>query len=423
MSDNQFFDGLKCRECGKKYPGDVLYVCDECFGPLEVDYNYEAIGKVLNRETIESRGPNMWRYKELLPIEGEVTVGKHVGFTPLVKADNLAKVLGVREIYLKNDTVNYPTLSFKDRVVSVALSRAKEFGYTTVGCASTGNLANSVAANAASAGLKSFVIIPSDLEIGKIIGSLIYGANVIGIDGTYDQVNRLCSELAGHYGWGFVNVNLRPYYAEGSKTMGYEIAEQLGWSLPDHVVSPMAGGSLICKIEKSFDELTKLGLVEGKPVKIHGAQAEGCAPIVNMVKEDRDWIKPVRTPETIVKSLAIGDPADGIFAKRTINGTGGYAENPNDRETVEAIKLLAETEGIFAETAGGVTLGATKRLIESGHIKPDESIVLCITGNGLKTKEAVAGEYEQIPSIEPKLKAFDEVLEKLNIQVEEPTCQ
>jgi len=423
IANQKFFNGLVSRESGNRYPAEVRYVCEQDFSPLEVEYDYEAIRGVMDRATIESRGPNMWRYKELLPIEGEVTVGQHVGFTPLVKADRLAKALGLGEVWVKNDTVNYPSLSFKDRVVSVALSRAKEFGFTTVGCASTGNLANSVAANAASAGLRSFVIIPSDLEIGKILGSLVYGAHVIGVEGTYDQVNRLCGEVAGRHGWGFVNVNLRPYYAEGSKTMGFEIAEQLGWRLPDHVVSPMAGGSLICKIKKAFGEFTKLGLVEDHATKIHGAQAAGCSPIVTMVQEGNDHVKPVKNPDTIVKSLAIGDPADAYYAADTIRSSGGWGENPTDPETVAGIRLLAETEGIFAETAGGVTVAATKRLVESGKISRDESVVLCITGNGLKTKEAIAGEFAQISAIRPTLKDFDALLEQIQSQpTEEATC-
>jgi threonine synthase len=407
-----FFAGLKCRECGTKYPADVRYVCSEDFGPLEVDYDYDAIKKALTRQVIESRGRNMWRYRELLPIAGEPTVGKEVGFTPLVKADRLAAKIGVREVYIKNDTVNHPTLSFKDRVVSVALSRAKEFGFKTVGCASTGNLANSVAANAAAAGLESYVIIPADLELGKIIGSLIYGSHVIGIEGTYDQVNRLCAEIAGKHGWGFVNVNLRAYYAEGSKSMGYEIAEQLGWKLPDNVVSPMASGSLLCKIKKAFDEFVKLGLVPAHPTKIHGGQAAGCSPIVEKVKSGADWIRPVRQPKTIVKSLAIGDPADGIYASGVIRDTGGYAENPTDEEVIAGIRLLAETTGIFAETAGGVTVGAFKRLVESGKIDRDSSTVLCITGNGLKTKEAVEGSFKSISKIKPTLTEFNALIGK-----------
>lgn len=403
-----FFTGLKCRECARKYPKtEAVHVCEFCFGPLEVDYDYDAIKEVLSIEKIQSRQKNMWRYRELLPVEGEITVGFQVGFTPLIKADRLARALGVRELWVKNDTVNYPTLSFKDRVVSVALTRAKEMGFKTVACASTGNLANSVAANAASAGLPSYVFIPADLEVGKVVGSLIYGTQVVAIHGTYDQVNRLCSEIAGKYGWAFVNVNIRPYYAEGSKAMGFEIAEQLGWQLPDHVVVPMAGGSLITKIEKSFKEFVKLGFVEPRSCKIHGAQAAGCAPIVNAVKAGTDIIRPVEKPNTIVKSLAIGNPADGFYSVRTMKQSGGTGEAPNDDEVVAAIKLLAETEGIFAETAGGCTVGAAKKLIERGLIKPTESVVLCITGHGLKTQEAVNGKLGQSRTIKPSLREFD----------------
>ena len=407
-----FFTSLKCRECGRHYPKEALHVCEFCFGPLEVEYDYEAIGSVLTRERIQARPTSMWRYRELLPIEGEPTVGRQVGFTPLVKADRLAKRLGLREVWVKNDTVNYPTLSFKDRVVSVALSRARELDFEVVACASTGNLANSVAANAASAGLKSYVFIPADLETGKVLGSLVYGTNVIGIHGTYDEVNRLCSEIAGKYGWAFVNVNIRPYYAEGSKTMGFEIAEQLGWRLPDHVVACMAGGSLITKIHKSFKELVELGLVDNHDVRIHGSQAEGCAPIINALKAGVDIIKPVSKPNTIVKSLAIGNPADGFYAIQTMKQTGGWGENPNDDEVVAGIRLLAETEGIFAETAGGVTVAATKRLVEGGRIKANESLVLCITGHGLKTQEAIHGKCGQPRLIQPRLREFSAVLEE-----------
>ena len=406
-----FFTSLKCRECGRHYPKEALHVCEFCFGPLEVDYDYEAIGSVLTRARIQSRPQTMWRYRELLPIDGEPTVGFQVGFTPLIKADRLAKRLGLREVWVKNDTVNYPTLSFKDRVVSVALSRAREMGFDVVACASTGNLANSVAANAASAGLKNYVFIPADLETGKVLGSLVYGANVIGIHGTYDVVNRLCSEIAGKYGWAFVNVNIRPYYAEGSKSMGYEIIEQLGWRLPDHVVVPMAGGSLITKIHKSFKEFISLGLVGKRDVHIHGAQAEGCAPIVNAMKAGSDILKPVSKPNTIVKSLAIGNPADGFYSIQTMKQTGGWAENPNDEEVIAGIRLLAETEGIFAETAGGVTVAAAQRLAESGRIKRDESLVLCITGHGLKTQEAVRGECGEPRVIKPSLREFSALLE------------
>ncbi len=408
--------GLKCRECARRYPKEALHVCEFCFGPLEVEYDYEVIGKALTREKILARPPTMWRYRELLPLDGEPTVGFQVGFTPLVKADRLAKRLGVRECWVKNDTVNYPTLSFKDRVVSVALSRAKELGFKIVGCASTGNLANSVAANAASAGLPAYVLIPADLETGKVLGSAIFGAKVIGIHGTYDEVNRLCSEIAGNYGWGIVNVNLRPYYAEGSKAMGFEIAEQLGWRLPDNVVVPMAGGSLITKIHKSFREFVKLGFVKDHATKIFGGQAAGCAPIVNAIKAGTDIIAPVKKPNTIAKSLAIGNPADGFYAIQTMKQTGGDGENPTDDEIVEGIKLLAETEGIFAETAGGVTVGAAKRLVESGAIKRNESLVLCITGHGLKTQEAINGKCATPRLIGPSLREFDAIYEKDKIK-------
>src|SRR6266436_7007028 len=313
MDQSPFFSHLECRECGRKYAKDAIHVCEFDFGPLEAAYNYEAIGERISRDKISARPRSMWRYRELLPIEGEATVGQHTGFTPLIRARRLAERLGVRELYLKNDAVNYPTLSFKDRVVSVALSRAKELGIDTVACASTGNLANSVAANAASAGLKSYVFIPSDLEQGKILNSLIYGANVICIKGHYDEVNRLCAEIAGKFGWAFVNVNMRPYYAEGSKSMGYEIIEQLDWRIPKHTVVCMASGSLLTKIHKSYQEFAKLGLVAEAEYKIYGAQATGCSPISTAQKAGLDFFKPVK-PNTIAKSLAIGTPADGFYA-------------------------------------------------------------------------------------------------------------
>ncbi|WKZ31754.1 MAG: threonine synthase [Thermodesulfobacteriota bacterium] len=404
-----YMKALKCRECGKEYPKEALHVCELCFGPLEVVYEYDRMKGVLTREAIEGRAPNMWRYKELLPIEGEPTVGGQVGYTPLVRATNLAKALGVKELYIKNDAVNFPTLSFKDRVVSVALSRARELGFTVASCASTGNLANSVAANAAACGMESFVFIPYDLEQTKILGTLVYGATVVSIKGTYDEVNRLCSEIAGKYGWAFVNINIRPYYAEGSKTFGYEIAEQLGWKTPRHVVVPMAGGSLITKIHKAFKEFHTLGLIPDNTAKIYGAQAAGCSPIVNAVKEGSELIRPVR-PNTIAKSLAIGNPADGYYSARVMRETGGWGENVTDEEIIEAMKLLAETEGIFAETAGGVTLGAAKKLIESGRIPRDESIVVSITGNGLKTQEALYGKLKEPTVINAKLQEFDDLV-------------
>ncbi|AMV39683.1 Threonine synthase [Planctomyces sp. SH-PL62] len=404
--------GLKCRLCGKLYPKEALNFCTDDFGPLEVAYDYEAVGRTLTREAIAARPRTMWRYRELLPIDGEPTVGRHVGCTPLIRADRLAKELGVAELYLKNDAVNYPSLSFKDRVVAVALSKAVELGFETVGCASTGNLAGSVAANAAAAGLEAYVLIPDGLEQGKILGATIYGAKVVAVKGNYDHVNRLCSQIAFRYGWGFVNVNLRPFYAEGSKTMGYEIAEDLGWRAPDHVVAPMAGGSLIGKLHKSFRELETLGLIDG-PVKtkMFGAQAAGCNPIANTVKTGAGKVKPIRNPETIAKSLAIGDPADGWFASKMIRETGGWSEDVSDDAIVDAMRLLAETEGIWAETAGGVTLAVARKLIEEGRIDRDGSTVLCITGNGLKTQEALVDHLPRPVVIRPTLADFEALVE------------
>lgn len=406
-----YVKGLKCRECGKEYPKEPLHVCSFCFGPLEVDYDYEGIKKVLNRDVIKSRSNTMWRYKELLPVDGEPTVGSQVGFTPLVKADNLAKVLGVKELYVKNDSVNHPTFSFKDRVVSTALTKAKEFGYKTVGCATTGNLGNSVAAQAAQACLESYIIMPADLEQGKIIGTLIYNPNVVKIKGNYDNVNRLCSEIADKYGWAIVNVNIRPYYGEGSKTYGYEILEQLGWKAPKHIVVPMAGGSLITKIGKAIKEFVKLGLIDGADTKLHGAQASGSSPITTAVKGKTDVIRPVK-PNTIAQSIAIGNPADGYYSVKSINVSGGWAEDVTDDELVEGIKLLARTEGIFTETAGGVTVAVTKKLIEQGKIPHDESIVISITGNGLKTQEAVLNKLYEPKIINPSLAEFDAIMEE-----------
>jgi threonine synthase len=407
MEKNEgFMRALKCRECGREYPLTANHVCEFDFGPLEVVYDYERIKRSLTREAIQSRPKGMWRYRELLPVVSDPTVGTQVGFTPLVKADRLAKRLGIRELWIKNDTVNYPSLSFKDRVVSVALSRAKELGFDTVACASTGNLANSVAANAASAGLRAYVFIPSDLEQGKIINSLIYGANVIGIKGHYDEVNRLCAEIAGKFGWAFVNVNMRPYYAEGSKSMGYEIMEQLGWEVPKHTVVCMASGSLLTKIQKSYQEFTKLGLVDETEFHIHGAQATGCSPISTAQKAGLDFFKPVK-PNTIAKSLAIGTPADGFYALKVMKETGGSAEDITDDEIRDAIRLLAECEGIFAETAGGVTVGVAKKLIASGKIPANDSAVLCVTGNGLKTLDALNGTLGHPREIKPSLREFE----------------
>lgn len=405
-----FFSNLKCRECGRLYPKEAIHICEFDFGPLEAAYDYDLIARHINRDIIASRPQTMWRYRELLPIDGPPTVGRQVGFTPLVRADRLAAKLGVDELYIKNDTVNYPTLSFKDRVVSVALSRARELGFKIVACASTGNLANSVAANAAAAGLASYVLIPADLEPSKVVGSLVYGTQVIGIHGAYDQVNRLCSEIAGKYGWGFVNVNLRPYYAEGSKSLGFEIAEQLGWKLPRHTVIPMASGSLLTKIHKAYKEFLHIGILDEAPFSVHGAQAAGCSPITAAEKKGTDIVKPVPHPKTIVKSLAIGTPADGYYALRSMRETGGTAEDCTDEEVIEGIRLLAEYEGVFAETAGGVTVACARKLIESKKIPRHESIVLCITGHGLKTQEAIHSHCGAPRLINPSLREFEALI-------------
>lgn len=404
-----YVKGLKCRECGAPYPVEPLAICEDCFGPLEVDYDYTAVSTQLTRETIAARPRNLWRYRELLPIEGEPTVGLQSGGTPLIRADRLAAALGLDEVYIKNDAVSHPTLSFKDRVVAVALSKAREFGFTAVGCASTGNLANSVAANAAAAGLPAFILIPDNLEKSKIIGTQIFGATVIPVRGNYDDVNRLCSEIAGRFGWGFVNINLRPFYAEGSKTFGFEIAEQLGWRAPDAVVVPMAGGALISKIHKGFNELAQIGLIDEPRTRFFGAQATGCNPISAAVKAGTREIRPVK-PNTIAKSLAIGNPADGYFAGGIITKTGGWAEDASDPEILDAIELLAKTEGIFAETAGGTTVAVTQRLIAQGRITPKDRLVIAITGNGLKTQEALR--LEELRSIEPKIAAFEDFINR-----------
>jgi threonine synthase len=405
--------GLKCRECGRHYDAAPIHVCEFCFGPLEVDYQYDALKGVVTRESIAAGPPSMWRYKDLLPIEGDVAVGHHVGFTPLIRAQNLADELGCKEIWIKNDSVCHPSWSFKDRVVSVAVTKALEFGFDTVACASTGNLANSVAAHAAEGRLKSYIFIPADLEPGKVLATLVYNPTLVSVSGTYDEVNRLCSEIADKYRWAFVNVNFRPYYSEGSKSYGYEIVEQLGWRVPRHIVTPCAGGSLFCKIWKALKELKMLGLVDG-PVntRMHAAQALGCGPIVTMIKTDSDVLKPVR-PNTIAKSLAIGNPADGYYAWKVAKESGGFGEHATDEEILEGMLLLARTEGIFTETAGGVTVAATKKLIETGVIPRDESIVVCITGNGLKTPDALYDRLEAHVNIKPSLTAFDQALADL----------
>jgi threonine synthase len=401
---------LRCRECQKSWGNQPRSICDDCFSPLEVAYDYDVARRNFTRDKIAQGAPNMWRYSALLPLPEKYRPSLPAGFTPLLHAPQLASALGAKKLYIKNDAVCLPTLSFKDRVVAVALSQARRFGFDTVSCSSTGNLANAVAAQAAREGLKAWIFIPADLEPAKVLGTNVYGAKVVRISGSYDQVNRLCSQIADEHNWGFVNVNLRPYYAEGSKTVGFEIAEQLGWRLPDNIVVPMAGGSLITKIKKAFAELVQLGLVEDKKVKFFGAQASGCSPISTAVKGGQDEFLPQR-PVTIARSLAIGNPADGHYAIRTITGSGGWAEDVADLELVQAIQLLAETEGIFTETAGGVTVGTAKKLYAQERISPEETTVLCITGNGLKTTDALAGRYEIAEPIAPKIAAFETYLQ------------
>jgi threonine synthase len=403
---------LRCRECGREYPLEPLHVCEFCFGPLEVAYDYEAMHHNITRESIE-RGPNsVWRYADFLPADPEYIVDINAGFTPLVRAKNLGEHLGLKNLYIKNDCAN-PTWSFKDRVVTVAATKAREFGFTTLACASTGNLANSVAAHADSAGLDAYVFIPSDLERGKIIGSAIYGPTLVAVDGNYDDVNRLCSELADKYPWAFVNINIRPYYAEGSKTLGYEVAEQLGWRAPEHVVAPMASGSLYVKIWKGLQELAKLWLIDSVQTKMSGAQARGCSPIVTAYENGTTNIRPVR-PKTIAKSLAIGNPADGYYALKVMEESGGFGVASEDEEIVAGIKLLAESEGIFAETAGGVVIAGLKKLALEGKIAPDEVTVAYITGGGLKTQEAVEDAVEIPLHIAPTMASFEEKLGERN---------
>ncbi len=402
---------LRCRECGKSWGNQARSICDDCFSPLEVFYDYDAVRRQFTRERITSRAPNLWRYAELLPLPPGFQPSLPAGFTPLLSAPRLANRLGAKRLWLKNDAVCLPTLSFKDRVVAVALAQARSFGFDTVACSSTGNLANAVAAQAVRNGFKAWIFTPSDLEPAKILGTQVFGAKLVPIAGNYDQVNRLCSQIADEYRWGFVNVNLRPYYAEGSKTVGFEIAEQLGWRLPDNVVVPMAGGSLITKIKKAFEELIDLGLVEPRPVKIFGAQATGCSPIATAVKAGHEDIEPQK-PATVARSLAIGNPADGPYAIKTIRTSGGWAEDVCDGEIVDSIRLLAATEGVFCETAGGVTVGCARKLYGQGRIPADETTVLCITGNGLKTTDVLSGTFEAAEPIRPKLAEFEAFLER-----------
>lgn len=401
--------GLRCRECGRGYPAQALQVCDFCFGPLEVAYDYEAIAAKVSRASIEAGPRTIWRYADLLPVSDPAPVDLGTGCTPLVRADRLGAELGLSELWIKNDTAN-PTGSFKDRVVSVSLTKARQLGFKVAACASTGNLANSVAAHAARAGMASVVFIPKDLERAKVVTTAVYGGYLVAIDGNYDDVNRLCAELASdHLSWAFVNVNVRPYYAEGSKTLAFEVAEQLGWRLPDHVVVPVASGSQLTKVHKGFEELVKVGLVDdpGRQVRVSGAQADGCSPVAGAFASGSDYVKPVK-PHTIAKSLAIGNPADGWYALETVRSTGGAFASVSDEEVIDGIRLLARTEGIFAETAGGVTIGVLAKLAREGIVRSDECVVAFVTGHGLKTVEALEGSTGPTATIPPSLDAFAE---------------
>jgi threonine synthase len=407
-----YVEGLRCRECAHPYPAEALHVCEWCFGPLEVVYDYEAIAGTISRARIEAGPPTIWRYADLLPASPGGAVDLGVGFTPLVRADRLAAELGLGELWVKNDTLN-PTGSFKDRVVSVALTKARELGFKVASCASTGNLANSVAAHAARAGMQSIVFIPSDLEPAKVVTTSVYGGKLVAVDGTYDDVNRLCAELASERAdWAFVNVNIRTYYAEGSKTLAYEVAEQLGWQTPDHVVVPIGSGSQLCKIAKGFAELRDLGLVDPRggatapAVRVSGAQADGCSPVATAFAAGADFVRPVK-PDTIAKSLAIGNPADGVYALDAVRDSGGSITSVTDEEIVDAIRLLARTEGIFAETAGGVTVAGLAKLAASGVVRADERVVVYVTGIGLKTLDAVAPVCGPTATIAPTLEAFN----------------
>jgi threonine synthase len=397
-------DALRCKECGDSYGLEALYVCERCFGPLEVSYDFSDLEAAELKRKIQAGPASIWRYADFLPFERRPRTALDVGLTPLVRAERLAERLGIAEVYVKNDAAN-PTHSFKDRVVNVAVAKAKELGYGVIACASTGNLANAVAAHAAAAGLESYVFVPADLEEQKILATGIYGTNLVAVRGNYDDVNRLCTELSAEHPWAFVNVNFRPYYSEGSKTLAYEVAEQLGFELPDRIVCPVASGSLFTKIARGFEEWLGLGLLEGDLPTFNGAQAEGCSPVANAFAAGDEICRPVR-PQTIAKSLAIGNPADGVFALEVARQTGGAIDSVSDEEIVEAISLLAETTGIFTETAGGVTTAVLRKLAESGAIGADETVVLYITGEGLKTLDAVRDGF-RIAEIEPTLEAFE----------------
>jgi len=406
-------EALRCRECGREYPVEPLHVCEFCFAPLEVAYDYDEIRRTISRASVEAGPRSIWRYADLLP-GGDKRVDLGAGLTPLVPAPRLGAELGLADLWIKNDTAN-PTHSFKDRVVSVALTVAREFGFQVAACASTGNLANATAAHAANAGMRAFIFVPADLERGKIVMTAIYGPTLVAVEGSYDDVNRLCAELAGMYEWAFVNVNVRPYYAEGSKSLAFEVAEQLGWRAPDHVVVPIASGSLLTKIRRGLNELVRVGLIDEHPTRISGAQAAGCAPVATAFKAGVDHIRPVK-PTGIAKSLAIGNPADGYYAVKAARETGGAIEDVTDEEIVEGIKLLARTEGIFAETAGGVTIATLKKLVAAGVVHREEKTVALITGDGLKTIEAVDAEARPTFTIKPSLDEFDARVAEMGLQ-------
>ena len=412
--------GLRCRGCGATQPVGLSYVCPSCFGPLEVDYDYAVVGSTLTHETIAGRAPGIWRYAELLPVDAPPTRGLPVGSTPLLAADRLSAALGLDQLWIKDDTRN-PSLSFKDRAVAVAAARAVAFGVEALACASTGNLAGATAAAAAVLGLPAYVFIPADLEPAKIDHALAYGATVVPIDGTYDDVNRLCLEVADETGWGFVNINLRPFYAEGSKTLAYEIAESLGWRSPDVIVAPVASGAMFTRVARGFEELVELGLIARRPIRYVGGQAAGCAPVATAWAAGTDVIEPVRTPDTIVRSLAIGNPADGRYAVGLANDSGGSIEAIEDTVTAKAIRDVARLEGIYPETAGGVTLAAAAAARRRGVIRDGDEVVALLTGNGLKTPDARSlglgdgvarpGQPGLAPVIRPSLSAFEQWLE------------
>ncbi len=413
-----YVQALQCRECGRRVDVAATHACGFCFGPLEVVYDYDAMRGVVTRERIAAGPPTLWRYADLLPVldgpnnqqdaRGASRVDLGAGFTPLVPAPRLGQAIGLDDLWLKNDTLN-PTGAFKDRVVSVALTAARSLGFDTAACASTGNLAQSVAAHAAASGMRAVVLVPSDLEQAKILATAVYGPTLVAVKGTYDDVNRLCGELADAYGWAFVNVNVRPFYAEGSKTIGFEIAEQLGWRLPAQVVAPMASGAMLVKIEKAFRELIDLELVDDRACRVSGAQASGCSPITTAYADGGDSILPVR-PDTIAKSLAIGDPADGYYALEAVDRSGGVMDDASDPEIIDGIKLLARTEGIFGETAAGVTIAVLRKLAAQGHIAPGDRTVAVVSGTGLKTTDAVAATVGPTFEITPSLDEFQAAL-------------